>query len=92
MKMTKETKQKSRGKTFVGLAPKVEDSFKIKKRRKEKKHASIEIRPIYVLNSSLEQVSMFLDKSFTNLSNGSVYFLIISLAISTKLSYNSLVS
>lgn len=38
MKMTKETKQKSRGKTFVGLAPKVEDSFKIKKRRKEKKH------------------------------------------------------
>lgn len=31
-------KENKRGKTFVGFAPKIEDSFKIKQRRKEKKH------------------------------------------------------
>jgi hypothetical protein len=34
----KKKKNPKRGETFVGLAPKVEDRIKIKKRRKEKKH------------------------------------------------------
>ena len=38
MKTKKKNKNNKRGNTFIGFKPKIKDSFKIKKRRREEKH------------------------------------------------------